>query len=148
MKKVISQTLLVMCLLPLNCTKTAHNDAEKLKAVVAAYYDGISNQDRDKMVSVTTDDFLLYEQGKIWNNDSVFKEMDVAPFKARFSFDGFRIAVDRMSGSMAYECHAHFIFNDTLRQDFDFVESAAFEKIHGTWKMSFLHVTEKTAPGR
>jgi len=131
-------------LLVWGCQNPSTDDPEALKAVLRKYFDGIKNADHDRMKSATTDDFLLYETGKIWNNDSVFVEMDRAPYQVEFSFDNFRVTMDKSSAHMAYQAHAHFAFDDTVKQDFDFIESAAFRKTGGQWKMMFLHVTEKT----
>ncbi len=119
-------------------------DPEKLKQVLVNYFDGIKNRDYKKMIESTTDDFIAYETGKVWNNDSVFKEMKRLPYTtAEFKFDNFKINVDNMSGHMAYYGHAVFVFNDTTKLSLEFLESAGFRKSEGRWKMNFLHVTKR-----
>ena len=119
------------------------DDPEKLKSVLLDYFEAIKNKDHHKMIDVTTGDFLLYEEGKVWNNDSVFKEMNKFPYTAEFKFYNFKINIDKTSGHMAYFEQAHFLFNDTVKLNLTFVGSAAFKKTEGIWKISFMHTTQK-----
>jgi hypothetical protein len=122
-------------------------DDENLKQVLLAYFDGIKNRDTKKMAEVTTDDFIAYEEGKIYNNDSVFRDMKELPYiTANFRFDNFRVDVDGAMGSMSYDENAVFILSDTSRYDLNFLGSASFKKIDNTWKMNFLHTTRRMYP--
>ena len=118
------------------------DDPGKLKSVLLAYFDGITNKDFKKMTESTTDDFVLYEMGRVWNNDSVFREMKKFPYTVAYKFDNFNINVDHLSGHMTYYNHADFAF-DSTKQSFDWIESAAFRKTGEGWKMYFLHITER-----
>jgi hypothetical protein len=120
------------------------DDPEKLKTVLLNYFDGIKNKDFNKMLESTTDDFLLYEDGRIWNNDSVFMNIKRnVPFSVEYKFDNFKINVDNMSGDMTYYNNAEFVFNDTIKLSFNCIESATFRKNAGVWRMNFLHLTER-----
>jgi hypothetical protein len=48
------------------------DDPSKLKSVLLDYFDGIKTNDLEKMNLNTTSDFLLFESGKVWNNDSLW----------------------------------------------------------------------------
>ena len=48
-----------------------------------------------------------------------------------------------MSGHMNYYNNGTFVFNDTTKQSFSWIESAAFRRNKEGWKMSFLHITER-----
>lgn len=128
-----------------SCQQSKSTDeAEKLKTVLITYFDGIKNKDFKKMTEVTTDDFILYEMGRVWNNDSVFHNIEEnLPFEVEYTFDNFKISVDNMSGHMSYSNNGAFVFNDTTKQSFSWIESAAFKKSNEGWKMSFLHITER-----
>ena len=120
------------------------DDPEKLKNVLLNYFDGIKNKDFKKMTEATTDDFVLYEMGRVWNNDSVFNNIkENLPFTVEYKFENFKITVDDMSGHMSYYNSGVFVFNDTTTQSFSWIESAAFRKSNDKWKMSFLHITER-----
>jgi ketosteroid isomerase-like protein len=120
------------------------DDPEVLKKVLSDYFDGIKNKDLKKMNSVTTKDFMLFEDGKVWNNDSLINLVNsFDSFQGAWTFDFKRINVDELSGDVVYLNHGDFIFNDTTRVKFDWVESATFRKIDGNWKMNLLHSTIK-----
>jgi len=120
------------------------DDPEKLKKVLQNYFDGIKNKDFKKMLGATTDDFVLFESGKVWNNDSAFKNMRKhMPYSVDYKFSNFRINVDNLSGDMTYYNHADFVFRDTVKENIDWIESATFRKKDGAWKMNLLHVTER-----
>lgn len=120
-------------------------NVEELRSVVSKYYDGIRDHDHQKMTESTSDDFLLYEQGKVWNNDSVFNEMDKYPYEASFSFDHLDGMTDESTAHLSYEVQADFTFDDSIRLRYHFLESAAFVRSGRGWKMKFLHVTLKDA---
>jgi hypothetical protein len=96
------------------------------------------------MNSVTTKDFILFEDGNVWNNDSVINLVNsFNSFQGTWTFDYQRITIDELSGDIVYLNHGDFIFNDTTIMTFDWVESATFRKIDGDWKMNLLHSTIK-----
>jgi hypothetical protein len=106
------------------------------------YFDGIKNKNFDKMNDVTTNDFIIYEDGKVWNNDSLINLIKTFPkFRVNYTFNNFKINVDNLSGSMYYLNHADFVLNDTTKMAYDWIESATFIKGDKGWKMNFLHST-------
>ncbi len=90
---------------------------------------------------MTTPNFVLFEDGKVWNNDSLVTNLNkyYKTLDATFTFDNFDINVDNTSGNMRYFNHCDCIINDTSKMSFNWIESASFVKIDGKWKMSFLH---------
>ena len=121
------------------------DDPEQLKSVLMDYFNGIKTKDFQKMNDVTTSDFLLYENGKIFNNDSLFNMLNnFSKFKAEYKFDNFRINFDDTIGNMIYTNHGEFIINDTTHLTLNWLESAHFKKVGGKWKLDFLHSTERT----
>ncbi|MDN5288077.1 MAG: nuclear transport factor 2 family protein [Mucilaginibacter sp.] len=120
------------------------NDPQLLKKVVASYFEGIENKDFTRMKAATTTDFILYEDGEVWNNDSAFVNIKAhLPFTVKYTLKDFKIFVDDKSGDMTYLNHADFVFSGTKRKSFDWIESATFRKIDGVWKMNFLQLTER-----
>jgi len=120
------------------------DNPEQLKKVLTSYFTGIENKDFAIMKAVTTEDFVLYENGSVWNNDSAFMNIKRhLPFTVKYKMDNFKIYVDRMSGDMTYTNHADFVFSDNSKLSLDWIESATFRKVDGIWKMNLLHLTEK-----
>jgi hypothetical protein len=140
----LSATVLILGLgLLTNCQNKSTDDPEMLKQVLVNYFDGIKTNDHKKMTDAITDDFLLYENGHAWNNDSVYLNMErSSPYKVEFIFDNVKINVDNMSGHMTYNEHAHFVFQDTIKANLNFLGSAAFRKTKERWKMYFLQATK------
>ena len=118
------------------------DDPEVLKKILTDYFDGINTQDLDKLNSLTTSDFVLYEDGRVWNNDSLVTIKDkFKSFKGEWKFENMKVNIDQSSGDIVYFDHGDFIFNDTIKMKFDWLESATFRKVDGNWKMNFLHST-------
>ena len=117
------------------------DDPEILKKILFDYFDGIKVKDLTKMNAVTTYNFVLFEDGKIWNNDSLVTNLTkyYKTFNPTFTFDNFEIKVDNTSGYMRYFNHCDCIINDTSKMSFNWIESATFVKVDGAWKMNFLH---------
>ena len=118
------------------------DDPEKLKSVLMDYIDGIKNRDLNKMNAVTTTDFVLFEDGKVFNNDSLFNFINsFSKFNADYKFDNFKINVDNNSGNRSYFNHGELTINDTTHLTFNWLESATFKKVNNIWKLEFLHST-------
>jgi hypothetical protein len=118
------------------------DDPEKLKAIVTGYFDGLKMKDFEKMKDLTTNDFLLFENGKVFNNDSLIKKISsYSKFIADYEFDNFTINIDKNTGNLRYFNHGEFIINDTIHRAVNWLESATFKKVDNTWKMEFLHST-------
>jgi hypothetical protein len=114
------------------------------KNILTDYFDGMKSTtvDLDKLNSLTTTDFVLFEDGLIWTNDSLVKPIpDVKSFKGTWTFDDMKVDIDQNSGDIIYYNHGDFIINDTIKMQVDFLESATFKKVDGQWKMKFLHST-------
>ena len=121
-----------------------NSNEEALKKVLFDYFDGIKNFQTDKMSSVTTSDIVIYEEGKEYNNDSVFRDMRrLMPFKVDFKFENMKVFADKKSGFMSYYENANFVVRDTIKFNLNFLGSAAFRKEGGRWKMCLLHSTQR-----
>jgi hypothetical protein len=136
--------ILGLGLLPGCWRNKSTDDPEMLKQVLVNYFDGIKHNDHKKMTDAITNDFLLYEEGHAWNNDSVYLNIErSSPFTVEFVFDNVKTTVDKNSGHMTYEEHANFVFKDTIKANLNFLGSAAFRKNKEGWKMYFLQATKK-----
>jgi len=118
------------------------DNPEVLKQILNEYFEGIRTEDLNKLNSLTTNDFILFEDGKVWTNDSLVKPTPgVTSFKGKWTFDNMQVNVDKTSGDIIYYNHGDFILNDTIKIKKDWLESAAFRKVNGQWKLKFLHST-------
>lgn len=134
---ILSLALVTSC-------QPAKDDPEVLKKVLTEYFDGIKREDLGKLNSLTTSDFVLFEDGVIWNNDSLVKpNPKIKSFKGTWTFDNMKVNMDETSGDIIYYNHGDFIINDTVKIKMDWLESAVFRKIDGQWKLRLLHSTTR-----
>ena len=140
--KTISILLLGLVLFASCKQEKKADDPEILKSILTEYFDGIKNRDINKMNAVTTTDFVLFEDGKVWTNDSLINfTSQFKSFQGNWTFDNMKVNIDQVSGDIVYFDHGDIIVNDTTKMQFDWIESATFRKIDGKWKMNFLHST-------
>ncbi|WP_433937222.1 nuclear transport factor 2 family protein [Sorangium cellulosum] len=126
------------------CQPNRPDSPEKLKAVIVAYFDCISRKDFTRMKSLTTPEFIIFENGKVIDNDGLIAVINGSPItRADYSFDNFRVNVDSSSGSVIYFNHGKFMTNDTSVLTRDWLESATFKKVGNEWKLDFIHSTVK-----
>ena len=119
------------------------DDPRLLKDVLMSFFRGIDEKDTGLMRRITTDDFVLYEDGLLWNLDSGNANIRRhLPFTVKFMLSDVVIHVDEHSGDARYLNHADFFFGDTVRRSLDWLESATFRKTTEGWKMNFLGVTQ------
>lgn len=142
MKHVIPLFVILVGLLTACQQTNQKDDPEKLKSVLMDYFNGIKTKDFQKMKEVTTSDFILFEDGKVFNNDSLVNFINsFSKFNADYKFDNFKINVDDNSGNMSYFNHGELTINDTTHLVFNWLESATFKKVDNKWKLEFLHST-------
>lgn len=142
MKKLILIVLIQAALLTACQQKNQKDDPEQLKAVLIDYFNGIKTKDFQKMKDITTSDFILFEDGKVYNNDSLISLLKNFPnYSAEYKFDNFKINVDNNTGNMCYFNHGEFVINDTTHMTSNWLESANFKKVDNKWKLEFLHST-------
>ncbi len=114
--------------------------------LITAYFDGVARKDFNKLVAVTTPDFVIYEFGKKWTNDSVFRNIQYhEPFGVTFTLTDFVAYADVTSGDATYHSQADFVFGDqSARQDF--YETATFRKTATGWKINMIQVSAVASP--
>ncbi|HWA35263.1 MAG TPA: nuclear transport factor 2 family protein [Cyclobacteriaceae bacterium] len=143
-----SKTLLFSLGLALfiNCTQpTKKDDPEKLTKVLIDYFEGIKTRDLKKMNENTTTDYVLFESGKVWNNDSLWTALQAFEGqRIEFRLDNFNVKVDNESGHITYFNHGDIYVKDTLNSTIEWIENATFQKVNDQWKIDFLQSTLKS----
>ncbi|MCH4553774.1 nuclear transport factor 2 family protein [Aestuariibaculum lutulentum] len=140
MKSII--VLIAVCfVLFFNCSHEVENP-ELLKKVLINYFDGIKTQDLDELNRLTTEDFVLFENGLIWTNDSLVRENPkMKSVKRHWQFDFKSVEINGDYGDIVYYNHGSFVINDSIYREIDWLESATFKKVNDQWKLKFLHST-------
>src|SRR5262249_30584741 len=107
----------------------------------------VTGKDFVKVSAMSTSDFVIYEDGKVWTNDSVFHNIQYhEPFSVAFTLTDFRCSADGRLGYCNYTSHAAFVVDDTVHFQLNFIETAVFRKTADCWKLSLLHITELKTP--
>jgi lysophospholipase L1-like esterase len=122
-------------------------DTEVMRQLVITYFNAVAAKDFVKMAAQCTDGVVIYEDGKIWNHDSVYFNIQRhQPFAVKFTLSDFRLFADARSGDGSYHSHADFVFHDTVKLALDFIETATFRKTAAGWKINSIHITALDQP--
>jgi lysophospholipase L1-like esterase len=121
--------------------------APDFQQLITTYFDGVARKDFRKLQSVTTPDFVIYEFGKKWTNDSVFRNIQYhEPFAVTFTLTDFVSFADTRSGDATYHSQANFEFGDTDKVQLNFYETATFRKTAAGWKINMIQVSAVAPP--
>lgn len=117
-------------------------DDEKAKKIIVDYFKAISDKKFEDLVNLSTQEYLLYEDGAIWNNDSLINLIKSMPqAQITYEFEGFNFESDCNGAFINYLNHGILTLNDTTQIDYNWVESAYVKKVNGDLKLNFLHST-------
>ncbi|MDW7694317.1 DUF4440 domain-containing protein [Flammeovirgaceae bacterium SG7u.111] len=114
--------------------------------IQGAFDDLWAGVDSTKISKYHTDDFIILEQGKIWDNDRIKAYMrkqlartDRAKRINRMDY----ISIDKYGESIqiAYHNYAEFTRADTLVGKAQWLESALAIKTKDGWKLKMMHST-------
>lgn len=144
MKRLIPIVIvLIQILLMSSCQQTTKtDDPQKLKAVLLGFFDGIETKNFQKIKDLTTDDFVLFDDGSVLNTDILINVIKDFNFKtAKYTLENLKITVDNNTGSINYFNHFDAVLKDTTHVAFNWLESATFKKIDNKWQINFLHST-------
>lgn len=124
-------------------------DIDSVKGLISKSFQDIwSNLDSTKIKNHHTNDFLLLENGLVWNNDSISNYMIKARIRAdkqqlhrinRFNF--LKTVHNKSTIWVAYDNFGTWIKESDTLQTAHWLESAVAIKEDGKWKIQQLHST-------
>ena len=139
--------LLLFLILPysLLAQQDASNEEQKIKDVIVQLFDGFAQLDYSKIKKQTTPDFMLLENGAIWNNDTIEKKITWSKNKYESFSRVNRIEFIRteIRGNTAWTCfynEADFRMDSTTRF-VRWLESAVLIKQKNVWRVQQFHST-------
>lgn len=142
--KYLKVIFLIITLSWVFCCQSEKEDPKVLEEIVSGYFEALANSDFDKMDALTTSDFIISENGELWNNDTLKKILTNAPIEERlWTLTNFETRVEKTSGTTSYDNHGKFKINDSLTHEIEWIETATFKKVDGQWKMSYLQSSIK-----
>lgn len=122
-------------------------ETEIAKALIQGAFDDLwAGVDSTKINTYHTDDFIILEQGEIWDNDRIKKYMvrqlqnENRP-KRTNKMDYISIEKYGPSMQIAYYNHATFTQADTLAGTARWLESALAVETEQGWRLKMMHST-------
>jgi hypothetical protein len=122
-------------------------DEKRIQNLVLESFDQIwSELDSKSIDKYYTNDFLLLENGEVWNNDSIARYLDKAllrkPKPIRVNkIDIIDIKVTNKTAWIAYHNYATFTIDNTITRRAHWLESATAILTEKGWKLDMLHST-------
>jgi hypothetical protein len=162
MKRILSLTFLLFGLLscsessepadpqtnPIN-SQQIQRDIETVKSLVVQSFDDIwSDLDTQKIRAHHTQDFMLLENGVVWNNDSVAsylirerESMKAQQYQRLNRFDFLKSEHHKHAIWVAYHNYGTWVKGQDTLGTAHWLESAIAIKDEGRWKLQQLHST-------
>ncbi|MGE4289048.1 MAG: nuclear transport factor 2 family protein [Salinivirgaceae bacterium] len=95
----------------------------------------------EEMERLTNDDFIIYENGSVWNTKEFFNALEgFQDVKINYNIDKLNIIVDNNTAHAQFINHGTFVYPDTTIH-LNFIESSTFVKENGNWTIKFYHST-------
>lgn len=120
----------------------AASEEEKVEETLKSFFNHISNYNYEGIRAVTSDDFILIENGPVWNTEKFISFIKQFEADATFSyeFSDMQTTVEGTTAWMVYKNNGIMNRGDQQRH-FDWTESAVFNKENDQWKIELLHST-------
>jgi Domain of unknown function (DUF4440) len=122
----------------------AQNEKDSIETSLIRFFDGLSESNNDKLRNYSTSDFLLLEDGEVWNLDTLINKMGRRKNLKIERINKFQFIKTEQSGNIAWVSYyntADFKFNDK-QQTVRWLESAVLTKERGRWIIKLLHSTK------
>jgi hypothetical protein len=125
------------------------NDINQVKHLIANSFEDIwSDLDSTKIAKYHTDDFMLLENGIVWNNDSVMsyqnrerKEVEIHKYKRLNKFDFLKSVHNQTSIWIAYDNYGTWVKGADTLGTVHWLESVIAIRDQDKWKLQQLHST-------
>ena len=131
--------LLLSCL---TLTSWSQKNNKEIEAVIARFFDGLSYTDSSLLKQTTTMDFILLEDGEVWNMDTLIRKIGTRREGVK-RVNAFEFIESGQDGKIAWTNYfntAVFSFNEK-KQTVRWLESAILRKEKGKWRIYQLHST-------
>jgi ketosteroid isomerase-like protein len=127
----------------------SQQEKDSIEASISRFFDGLSEIDAEKLRAYSTSDFLLLENGHVWNMDTLVSKVNVGKNSGLKRLNKFEFIKTEQNGNVAwvsYHNTADFSLNEK-KQTVKWLESAVLGKENGRWKIKLLHST-RIAPAK
>jgi hypothetical protein len=123
-------------------------DKTRIKNLIIESFDEIwSKLDAKNIDKYYTKDFLLLENGEVWNNDSIKNYLDNAMLrkpnlKRMNTIEVIEIKIANKMAWIAYQNYATFSSDNKIIRKAHWLESATAILTENGWKLEMLHSTQ------
>lgn len=146
--KKINTIILTLCFTTLSFGQNAiKTEKSELEALIIKSFDEIWSELNSKNIDkYYTKDFLLLENGEVWNNDTIAKYLDKAVLKKPKptrvnSIEIIDVKVSNGMAWIAYKNQAVFTVDHKIIRKAYWLESATAILTENGWKLEMLHST-------
>ncbi len=150
------KTLYIVLFLLLNTAAIAQNstqsDEMQVQQLIQNSFDGIFSEfDSDLMLDFYTPDFLLFEQGEIWDMDFIKNYLTRSkanpnPSVRTNRFEFIQTKVEGNRAWVGYWNYAIITRNGEVIRNLKWLESATAVKTDAGWRLDMLHSTRVEKP--
>ena len=146
--KRLYNIIFLICLTTISFGQSSiETDKSQIKELIIKSFDEIWSKLNSRNIDkYYTKDFLLLEDGVVWNNDSITNYLDNAiskkPIPIRVnSIEIIEIKVSKGMAWIAYRNHAVFSIENKTYGEAHWLESATAILTENGWKLEMLHST-------
>lgn len=111
--------------------------------VLKSYFLSIENMDSVQMNQLTSIDFLIYENGKIFNNDSLILFLKKSNIRISYDLKINHIETSKNLCAVIYANTGYLVTQDSNVLKKEWLESALLKKDGMQWNLYFLHSTPR-----
>lgn len=140
MKYLLSLSI-VLFLVSCNPNFDKKENKRVVNEMLVGFLTAIENNDYDTLEKLTHNDFVIYENGSVWNLDQLTTELE--SFKnvnVSYTLGHIHSIVDENVAHLQFKNNGIFAYTDTTLV-LNFIESATFVKDNGNWYLRFYHST-------
>ncbi len=147
MKRRNPMILMIFCVTISFGQNTIETDKSHIKNLIIESFDGIWSELNSKNIDkYYTKDFLLLENGVVWNNDSISNYLDKAVLKNPNSnrvntIEFIEVKVSKGIAWVAYKNQATFSLDNEIIRNIHWLESATAILTENGWRLEMLHST-------
>jgi len=147
MKRLNPMILMIFCATISFGQNTIETDKSYIKNLIIGSFDEIWSELNSKNIDkYYTKDFLLLENGEVWNNDSISDYLDKAVLKKPIpnrvnTIEFIEVKVSKGMAWVAYKNQATFSLNNEIIRKIHWLESATAILTENGWRLEMLHST-------
>ena len=133
----------LLFLITFSFTSYAQKDKDSIHASIVKFFDGLSEVNPEKLKAYSTSDFILLEDGHVWNIDTLINKISFrknSNITRINKFDFIRTDQRDNIAWVSYHNTADFRLNEK-QQTVRWLESVVLEKENARWKIKMMHST-------